>query len=140
MVALMTNYLVFMVTGNDLSVIAWLDVAVLHPLWDKNAVVIVLIFDTKAEGEYFVRNILAKNEFGFATTIDEDCYVFHINFEPDGLGLERPTIIPKEQYDFKLWYRQKKTFFITNGVWLGMERMFDAGDCGMVKVNKMFFS
>ena len=52
----------------------------------------------------------------------------------------RPTIIPKEQYKFKEWYKQGKTFAITNGVWLaGIERLFDTGDCGFIIVDKIFF-
>ena len=84
----------------------------------------------------------SKNDFGLAATTDKDgLYVFDINFiNHDHIGLSRPTIIPKEQYKFKDWYKQGKTFAITNGVWLGgIERLFDTGETGFVIVDKIFF-
>ena len=91
---------------------------------------------------YSVVSILSKNDFGLAAITDKDgLYVFDINFiNHDHIGLSRPTIIPKEQYRFKEWYKQRKTFAITNGVWLGgIERLFDTGETGFVIVDKIFF-
>lgn len=127
----------------ELSKVNWRDVAILEVVpFDKNMILIVLIFDTIEEGNHFVREILSKNEFGLAATTDKDgLYEFSINFiRHDHIGLLRPTIIPKDQYKFKQWYSQGKTFAVTNGVWLGgIERLFDTGETGFVIVDKIFF-
>lgn len=82
----------------DLSKVDWKDVAILEIVpFNKDLILIVLIFDTLDEGKYFVRQILTNNKFGLAATTDKDgLYEFSINFtKHDHIGLLRSTIIPK---------------------------------------------
>lgn len=132
-----------MLTESDLQrfIPSWKDVSVIEAPWDMYSVLVILIFDQKSTGKDFL-GLLSQNDFGVSAFNYNDTYKFEIGFPTYEIGIDRTTDIPVGHYKLLDWYKERRSFFVTAGVWVNSNpemRLSDYGGNINLPIKNMFY-
>ncbi len=114
---------VVMINDNELKNFKWNDVAVIK-INDRDAIIIILMFDTYEEGNRFIEKILSKYPFSFKakTHPTNQEFAFEIEFKDSALLMVWFSGLTGFSYPPFTWLNQGSPTFITNGVWIQNKR------------------
>lgn len=120
-----------MLTEEELQKYLWIDFSIIK---HNDAIMVLLIFKTMADGEHFMSNILAKNEFRFECVIDENTgrYKFNMHFFKPDISITNDTGKTLKDYPPFAWLGLGTPTYITNGIW-------EPGKKGKFKFNSDLF-